>query len=435
MVNSYINLAAVYLNGFKDEAKAKKALTTALKIKADLTLPDAVSTPEMRELLGSLGGVVPMTKTAATPKPAAAAPPAPKPAPPPPSPPVEAKAKESPEEPPPPKSEGNSDDPDLPASIPQPLYCPNPDEAPPGERIALRCVTQPNLSVARVLLYYRAVGDEKFASVRTARSAKGWYSGVVPPEATGGKALQYYFEARDASDEVAGNSGRSDSPNVILLRESADNAEAAVSARRADEDPLKAAEGRRREHELASRNRRAPGSFYVGVAGGSGYGWQPGGNRLEFYTDAQISAGALPSGTAQVVPEIGYQIADAFALSLQARFQWIPATGTDNKRGAPATGALAVLARGEFFIGTGSFQGTVSLYAGGGEGFRLTQEPTGQIKRNDSVLGGPGVGGAGAGIIFHLSRHFALTVDVRGLAGFPTFAIVGDGNAGVQVAF
>ena len=49
-------LAAVYLNGFKDQVKAKKALTAALKIKADLTLPDAVATPELRALLAQMQG-------------------------------------------------------------------------------------------------------------------------------------------------------------------------------------------------------------------------------------------------------------------------------------------------------------------------------------------------------------------------------------------
>jgi hypothetical protein len=172
------------------------------------------------------------------------------------------------------------------------------------------------------------------------------------------------------------------------------------------------------------------------VSGGAGYGWQGGGKRLEFYNDRSIQAGPLPSGMVHVVPEIGYQISDGFALSVQGRFQWIPASGTvDGRQGAPATGASLVLARGAFFLGRGNVQGTLSLYGGGGEGFRLTVAPSEGNKRNDSVLGGPGVGGAGAGVIFHLPASLALTLDLRGLAGFPTFAMVGDASAGLQVSF
>jgi hypothetical protein len=438
MVRSYVNLAAVYVNGFKDVPRGKKALAVAVKIKSDLSLPAAVSTPELRDALTQVLLGAGLAKPPAPVAPVAVVAPPKKPAAP-----VESKPKEPPPEPAhgSAKSEGGPDEPDLPASIAQPLYCPNPDEAAPGEPVTLRCVTQPSLSVARVLLYYRPVGDEKFASVSTARSAKGWYTGVVPAEAASGKAIQYYFEARDATDTASGNSGRSDSPNVILLR-GADGASASMSEERAasakieEEDPLKArAEFRRREQESVGRHRRGPGAFFVGVGGGSGYGWQPGGNRLEYYSDAHISGGALPSGIAQIVPEIGYQVSELLALSVLARFQMIPATGTDKRSGAPATGALSLLGRAAFLIGRGNVQGTFSLLAGGGEGFRLTVQPGGQIKRNDSVLGGPVDAGLGFGVLFHLSNHFALALDLRALAGFPTFALVGDGNAGVQVSF
>jgi hypothetical protein len=435
MVRSYVNLAAVYINGLKDVPRGKKALAVAVKIKGDLTLPAAVSTPELRDalaqVLGGSGGAKP------APPPVAVVAPPKKPA----APPPEAKPKEPPAEPTrsSAKSEGGPEEPDLPASIAQPLYCPNPDEAAPGEPVTLRCVTQPGLSVARVLLYYRPAGDEKFASASTTRSPKGWYTGVVPAEAASGKAIQYYFEARDATDTASGNSGRSDSPNVILLRgaeAAALSEERAATAKIEEEDPLKArAEFRRREQESVGRHRRGPGAFFVGVGAGSGYGWQPGGNRLEYYNDAHISGGALPSGIAQLVPEIGYQLSELVALSVLARFQLIPASGTDKRSGAPATGALSVLGRAAFLLGRGNVQGTFSLFAGGGEGFRLTVQPGGQIKRNDSVLGGPVDAGVGVGLLVHLSSHFALAFDVRGLAGFPTFAMVGDGNAGVQVSF
>ena len=48
-----------------------------------------------------------------------------------------------------------SEEPDLPVSIPQPLYCPVPIEGPPAREVNLRCLTQPEIRVSKVVAYYR----------------------------------------------------------------------------------------------------------------------------------------------------------------------------------------------------------------------------------------------------------------------------------------
>src|SRR4029450_2111358 len=64
-----------------------------------------------------------------------------------------------------------SEEPDLPARIPQPLYCPAPDEAPPGERITLNCVIAPEVPAHKVMLFYRPPGAPGFVSAGTTRSS------------------------------------------------------------------------------------------------------------------------------------------------------------------------------------------------------------------------------------------------------------------------
>jgi hypothetical protein len=450
MARTYVNLGAVYVNGYKDRSKGGKALSTALKIKSDITLTEGTITPELREAFAGLQGEA---KGAAPP-------------PPPPKPPADAMAKkpdpfsgepskpkeesqpQAPAPPPPEKRDPDApEEPDLPASIPQPLYCPNADEAPPSERIALRCVAQPGLRASRVMLYFRVPGGEKFTPVRTKRSPKGWYNGVIPAEAVVGKSLQYYFEARDASDQVSSSAGRSDSPNLILIREGApvvgEGALAMLRFQRQEgepapeENPLAAVELAKARERLASGlHRRKAGAFFLGVGAGSGWGWHPK-EYLEFYDDHTIQAGPLPSGFMHLLPEIGYQVSEHFAVSGQARIQLISQTGSgDKKLGNPATGAFVAMLRAQYLAGDGNAQFTLSAFAGAGEGFRLTVAPQGKdMLRNDSVRGGPLVVGPGLGFIYHLQTYMAFVIDTKGLVGYPTFALVGDLSAGLQFSF
>jgi hypothetical protein len=207
-----------------------------------------------------------------------------------------------------------------------------------------------------------------------------------------------------------------------------------------DEDPLEAIARQREEERFAAGiHRRRAGTFYIGLALGSGYGWHPE-KRLEFYDDAVIAPGWIPSSLMHVLPTIGYQITDSVAVSAEARVQYIPQTGSgDPKPGSPARGAFLLLGRVQYLFGRGNLQGTTSLIAGAGDGFRLTIGPQPQVKpsylRNDSVRGGPFVAGAGLGVIYHLSPHIGLVADAKLLAGFGDAAVVVDGTGGFNIAF
>ncbi len=452
MAQLWADLGALYINGFRDRPKGDKALAVAVKIRPDVRPSEAMLTPEVKAALAAL---------APAPSPAApSAAPAPTPPIPPPLPPAGVPAAapvaspvpstDTTPRPAPRKRKRNTGtEPDLPANFPEPLYCPTVDEAPPDEDVVIHCALGPELDEAkRVILFYRPAGAEGWTSLPTTKSELGWVKAVLPSQALTGKSVQYYLEARDATDKPMARAGRDDSPNFVLVRAGAASVSAGVwagmqgarSSREGglgDEDPLLAvARQREREREATGIHRRGPGTLFFGLSGGTGYGWHPT-ERLEFYDEAEIQAGFIPSGLLHLVPSVGYQLSDHVALSLEARVQYIAQTGSGGaKPGSPARGAFLLLGRAQYLLGQGNFQGSMSLLAGAGDGFRLTIGPQSDLyRRNDSVRGGPLAAGAGLGVLYHLSRHFAIVLDVRGLAGFPTFATVGDLTGGINLSF
>jgi hypothetical protein len=107
-------------------------------------------------------------------------------------------------------------EPELPARI-QALDCPNADEALAGAGLALRCALNERLPVAKLKLFYRPPGSDAFVSVDMARSARGWWTGVIPAKDVTGKALAYYFEGQNAAGKAVVRNGEADSPNFALL--------------------------------------------------------------------------------------------------------------------------------------------------------------------------------------------------------------------------
>jgi hypothetical protein len=451
MARTYLHMGAVYIDGLKDRARGMRYLGMALRLRPDIKITPSLVSPTLEAAFEDARGEAQNPgAVAAAPEPRPAPEPAPAPvrerAPPPPPP--EPVAQNEPE----PASEpGDDGEPDIPAAIPQPVYCPNPDEAPPHESIFLRCVIKSEVPAAKVFLFYRLPGEEKFLAAKMSRSRRGWWSGSIPGRAVVGKSLQYYVEARDASGQEAATNGRNDSPNLMLVREGAPSlAEGTLAGTRSgtrrrrsraadeEENPLEAQE---RERERSSGlHRRGARSFWIGLGLGTAYGWHRA-TRLEFRTDLKVEAGLAAAGLLYLAPEVGYQFTDSFGVSLQGRHQFIPEQKSDtldSHEGAPATGAHSLLAKASYFAGSGNLQLVISGIFGGGEGFRLvipprpTTDPTTTLPRNDTVRGGPFVAGAAATILYHFSAHAALALELKGLAGFPDSGRVADFGLGMQ---
>jgi len=216
------------------------------------------------------------------------------------------------------------------------------------------------------------------------------------------------------------------------------------------------------DEDLPKHHRRLPGSLFFSF--GYGTGWthhgsaNPDGHDMadpERPASITITAGWSPASIFQFVPEIGYQLSDRLALSLQERFQyrsfdiaesWLPLPGAS----APPTYALALFFRAQYaFLNAGDFQFFGSGVAGfglvGGRTFMgyvpKTCGSTGPFSHcpvgtnhSNTISGGPGAFGLGVGATYHISPGFAVWVEVRGISSVAPVMELVEFNTGLAVA-
>ena len=435
MARTHLSLGAVYAGPLKNRDKGSEHMRKALELNPKARLTASFASPAARQALASVRA----ERRSAARKPPAEAVAEVK---------AEAEAKaETPKPepakpeaaPPEPKEEAEvaaepvvrkGREPQVPSNFATPLFCPSPPDSPPEEEVVVRCAAAPGTRPGRLSLYYRPAGSESFTEVPMARSKKGWYTGVVPATATTTKSVQYYVEGR-GTPKLA--SGQPDSPNLVLVREDADEP-LGEDDEPGEDNPLAEIErARGREHLRL----RPPGKIWAALGLGTSYGWQPGG-ALEFRKEQEVASGMLGGGLVTVLPEVGYQLSERVAVSLQARLQYLPTEGSgDRTQGSPATRAFAALVRGTYSMGADNLRPFISLVAGGGDGFRLKVPPSreAELVRSDTVKGGPLVGGGGVGAIFHYSPHLAFSGELRGLVGAPSIAAVAELSVGAELAF
>jgi hypothetical protein len=211
------------------------------------------------------------------------------------------------------------------------------------------------------------------------------------------------------------------------------------------------------DEELRKYHRRLPGSFFIGMGGGMGATYH-GPVDLDSHdigsdgkTVLHVNGGYSPATLFQLLPEIGYQITDRFAMSLQVRFQYTPddSAGWLRPAGvkAPQTSALAFFLRGQYaFFNFGNFQAFASGVAGGGQrsflGYVAKQcnllgynaDCAAGTGHSDTISAGPVAFGAGPGVTYHLSRYLALWLEVRVMFSPSPLMGLAEANGGVAFA-
>jgi hypothetical protein len=327
--------------------------------------------------------------------------------------------------------------PRTPPGPPRPLACEAPDEIEVGQPLVVRCTAPPPDKVPVVMqLHFRQPGHQRFTTAPTVRTREGWYSASLRGESVGAGPVHYYVEARDNRGELVATSGDEFSPHVLSV---IGRSRPRPTRARDEDDPLAHIRVEREAARNSAENvgRRRPGSPFLGLGIGWGYGWHPAG-ALDLRRDLAAGAGAGSAGRVVLSPEVGYQLSDAVSLALQVRVQLFGDSGSaDDTLGAPARGAWALLVRGNYHLGTGRAQLVASGVLGAGEGFRLVVErqPQAGLRSDDSVTAGPVVLGPGLGALYHLGHHAALVADLRVLAGLPRFAAVAELSSGMAIAF
>lgn len=431
---TYVHLGAVHWVGFQDQAAALQNFTLAKKIRPDIQLTPSIETPDLKSVFD-----LAVVEAEPTPPP----PPTPGPSP-------QPRGTSSTR-----LSGGDDGEPDLPSSMSAPLMCATPEEAPPSRPIMIRCAVRPGVNAKAVQLYYRAPGGEKYQTLFMSRTPKGWYRATIPPSAVKGTSLQVYFDARDGSDNAVATNGQADSPSIIEIRR-----KGAVGGGRVDkdDDPMRhIREQQRAEAYKAGLHRRMEGAVWFGMGGGVGWGFAPAG-KLEWQRDIQVSAITTTTGAFHILPEFGYMWTDNFALALQGRIEFIQQqqVAPSQRSGAPTTMAAAAFARAIWYTdvsSSGNFQFLFSGDVGGGY-IRFpvkpvvkymtntidpsepdVPDPRNTIAKTDTRPVGPVLAGASAGFIYHVHRHFALSLEGRFISGLGNFGVVVEGGMNAQLAF
>jgi hypothetical protein len=299
------------------------------------------------------------------------------------------------------------------------------------------------------------------------KSPKGWWVGKVPKKAVTGKSVKYYFEGRNKDGKPVVRNGEQASPNFLLLME--EDAYNEMREKRSSgelggedtENPLEDQQGPQKRPILGKRNKDLEGldvrfgkrKWWIGIGAGSGFGFAQG-DGLEAVNGSSdpafhglkdsFQAGGAWAGLGHMAPEVGIQLTPNVALSLEGRFQYIPQQSKYAR--FAARGAISGLAKLMVYTKQSQIRFFGTALLGGGEGFRFVVKPASIVTDpnnrlyavrdfQDTVKGGPVVGGAGMGMYFEATRRTSIVLEVHGLAGFPTFSFVVDANLALQFNF
>jgi len=451
---THLHLGVVLAGGFQEKEQALRQFQKALEVKSDITLSAALVNPEIQAIFDqakATAGKAP--KEGQKPIPVVV----------------------KPEEPTPPADkEENEDKPvvDNPIEVPaeQTVEAGPPPEfkgvfhepvptATGGEPVELRAAVEEGLTFSRVVLAYKMEGSGSFLARDMTKQENGWYTARIPVPATRGKLVQYYIEAKNKTGQSVASNGSAVEPHTIALGGSVtvDDSELVAAD---DEDPFSNRTSEPDEHGH---------SFFFNIGVGTSFGYvsgspelsltDEGGNPIDF-------AGITTTGALVIAPEFGYYLSNDLLVSVQARFTILPGltktvdlvdlddSGAIDADGedpvlSPATGALAVMAKATYFMGSGALRMFVSGSVGGGElrgvvnldgkrndcGVPSKRYTRGSDACIDSILGGPVVIGPGGGVLYNFTSNIAATAGVNVLVGVPKLVVATDLTLGAAVGF
>jgi hypothetical protein len=441
---TYLHLGAVYWVGFQDQPVALQNFSLAKKIRPDIQLTPSIETADLKSVFD-------LATVEAEPEPS------------PPSPSGRAPGRATTASSSAPELSGDAGgEPDLPSSMPAPLMCTVPPVVPPHKALTMRCALKPGIRAKIVQIHYRTPGVEAYQALGMRRTVKGWYLVTLPSSVMKAGSLQVYFDARDASDNEVASNGQVDSPSIIEVKKPSHGGGGD------EEDPMARirAQAKADKYEAGLRRRRE-GSIWVGLGAGSGWGFAPAGT-LEWETKVKVSAITTTTGMFHLLPEVGYMWSDDFAFAAQIRWEFIqqqqavyvdpstkePQVLASNLSGAPSTMAPAGFLRAIWYtdlLSSGNLRLSWSGDVGGGF-VRFPVKPvarvtysaaedknvidyTKTIAKTDTRPMGMFLLGGSLGILWNISRYFAISVDGRFLTGLPAWGAVIEGALSAQLAF
>jgi hypothetical protein len=299
-----------------------------------------------------------------------------------------------------------------------------------GAAIVITVGVQNELAFDKLVLAYRAADATEYHFREMRLASEGTYRAEIPFDATLGRSVAYYVEARDKDGAPVAGRASAESPLVIKL----------------DGEPPWSTAGAAPGEEEDDADEEAGRRFFVALLAGTGAGWATGNGDTNADTMVHPSAFAL-AWLGQLVPEVGYWLSPTLMISLQGRFQSVVGTTdvyapdgrvyhTANYAAAgfvKATWVARRPARAHPFFSLAAGLGQIrhivtfdSLKACG---------PSGQEVCVDTIATGPVALGPGAGVFVDLGRHLVGVFQLDTQLTLPAYSVNLDGSLGLAVRF
>ena len=184
------------------------------------------------------------------------------------------------------------------------------------QAMTLEADVSESLPVFRMFVYHRRFGEEGFQSAEMTPSSATRFSGVIPAELVSTSRIEYYIEALDRGGAKLAGAGSELEPIEVLVRGSEGSAGQVIEAGGEGNatDPVEAPEAPR---DLV----------YVGVMGGTGVGFLPGGTptaRPFSGATARTVNPGVATTIAHTMLDLGWVINHSMRLGLYARYQFTP---------------------------------------------------------------------------------------------------------------
>jgi hypothetical protein len=410
---THVHLGVVYLSGLKNRDMGLSEFRKAIDIDPKIKITKSLSNPEVQAAFAEAQTVTETPPTKAAPLPFPIRP-------------------ETPTSPAPPAAQCHDG-----TGFSHPLVTKSSRDTP----IEIKARVPPALGSTKVLLAYRAFDEDDFLAreMRPIETATGWFHETIPVAATHGAQVAYYIDVQNADEVTIVNSGTYEAPHIItLVSEEATN------------DVAPASNQGRVETKNRQESKGRPGWWLV-LALGSGGGYHVGSPEMN-----PKDTGAPPNeievsgvGAAKllhIAPEIGHFISDSLILSAQGRFQFVSgaqAVHLEEKTYQPTDFAFAGFAKLTWLLRNANEKFLPSLSAQAGVGqirHAITTPKSANLTGcgsgptcKDTVLGGLGLAGVGAGLTYMLNPTFGLQASCIALIGFPHFMINGDVNVGLVI--
>jgi hypothetical protein len=298
---------------------------------------------------------------------------------------------------------------------------------PRGAAVAITVGVQNDLAFDKLVLAYRPDGESEFRGREMKLVSAGTYRAEIPAQATEGRTVAYYIEARDKDGAPVAGRASAGSPLVIQLEGAPPEA---VVARSEDEGEGDGLAGRR---------------LFVAVLVGVGAGWATGDGDTNADTMYHPAAFTL-AGLGQLAPELGYWVSPTLMVSLQGRFEAV--TGTTDVYADGRVYHGANYAAAGFLKATWvasrptSARPFFSLAAGYGQIRHVVTfdsirgcGPSGRDACVDTIATGPLAVGPGAGVFVDLGTHLVGVFELDAQLTFPAYSVNLDANLGLAVRF